>query len=113
MPNQDKVNPLASEVRAVENGLRAYPNGDGTFKVRSVSRPGIWWTVTVGAWKSAQGWRLKLSCTCEGGQARPSQAIPCHHAAAVGRSLERRGLARWVSGLWEPCTGLMKGAEAC
>lgn len=111
MPNQDKVNPLAAEVRSVEEGLRAYANGDGTFSVRSSTRPAIRWTVTVGAWKSTAGWRLKFSCSCEGGRARPSQGVPCLHSATVGRSLERRGLARWVGGLWAPTSELMGRAS--
>lgn len=107
MPRQDRVNPIAAEVRAIEEGLRAYPNGDGTFRVRSSSRPALWWTVEVAAWRSAKGWRIKFACTCEGGQARPSEATPCLHSACVGRSLERRGLAYWTEGLWAPSDDLM------
>lgn len=110
MPTQDRVDPLGAEVRAVEAGLRAYSNGDGTFRVRSSTRPALWWTVEIGAWKSPQGWRLKFACTCEGGRSRPGEAVACLHSAAVGRSLERRGLARWVGGLWEPDLELMRGA---
>lgn len=111
MPTQ-RVDALQAEVRAVENGLRAFSNGDGTFRVQSVSRPGLWWTVEVGAWKSPVGWRLKMACTCEGGRSRPADALPCMHSAAVGRSLERRGLAKWAGGLWSPTEQLMKGAVA-
>lgn len=110
MPTQDRVNPLAAEARAVESGLRAHSNGDGTFRVQSTTRPGQWWTVEIGMWKSPLGWRLKFGCTCEGGTSRPAEALPCLHSAAVGRSLERRGLARWAGGLWEPTDKLRRAA---
>lgn len=109
------VNTLGAEVRAVEEGLTArYDAKTGTFRVRSSSRPGLRWTVTVGAVHSTKGWLLKLSCTCESGTARPGDLVPCLHAACTARSLERRGLARWVGGLWRPCPSLMRGVdEAC
>lgn len=109
MPRQT-VDPLGAEARAVEAGLRAYSNGDGTFRVRSSSRPAQWWTVEVAAWNSPDGWRLKFGCSCEAGSTRPAEAVPCLHSAAVGRSLERRGFAKWVSGLWEPDLALLRGA---
>lgn len=101
------VDTLAAETRAVEEGLQAWSNHDGTFRVRSVSRPGLWWVVEIAAWKTPDGWRLKMACTCEGGRSRPADALPCMHSAAVGRSLERRGLAKWVGGLWAPTPDLM------
>lgn len=111
MPTQ-RVDPLAAEARAVEFGLRAFPNGDGTFRVHSSSRPDLWWVVEIAAVKTPQGWRLKAACTCESGRSRPGQFIACLHGACVLRSLERRGLARWVGGLWSPSEQLMKGAVA-
>jgi hypothetical protein len=113
MARQD-ISPLAAEARCVEAGLRACDNGDGTFRVRSSSRPDLWWTVSVAAVKTPQGWRLKMGCTCEGGRSRPGQFVACLHGACVARSLERRGLAKWAGGLWRPCPNLMKGVgEAC
>jgi hypothetical protein len=109
MPTQ-RVNVLEAEVRSVENDLRARLEDDGRFTVRSVSRPGLRWTVRVGMVRLADGWRLKFSCECESGTARPSDFISCHHSAAVGRSLERRGLARWVGGLFEPTEKLRRSA---
>lgn len=105
------VHPLAAESRAVEEGLTARLRPDGTFAVRSSSRHGLVWTVAVGMVKTKNRWLLKFSCDCESGTARPSEFVSCLHAAAVGRSLERRGLARWISGLWEP-TEKMRGMVA-
>lgn len=105
-----RVDVLSAEVRAVENDLRAWSNGDGTFRVRSSSRPGLWWTVEIAAVKTTEGWRLKMGCTCEGGRSRPGSFVACLHGACVARSLERRGLAKWVGGLWEPDLDLLRGA---
>lgn len=102
MASQSRVDPLGCEVRAVTEGLRAFHNGDGTFSVRSSSRPGIRWNVTVAMWLSEAGWRLTFGCDCEAGRSRPAEAVACLHSACVGRSLERRGLAKWVGGLWSP-----------
>lgn len=102
MPEQT-INPLAAEARAVESGLRAWSNHDGTFRVHSSSRPDLWWVVEVAAVKTPEGWRLKLACTCEGGTSRPGQYLPCLHAACVCRSLERRGPGE-VGG-WTMATG--------
>lgn len=110
MPTQ-RVDPLGAEVRAVENGLQAWSNGDGTFRVRSVSRPGLWWVVELAAVRTEQGWRIKAGCTCEAGRARPGQFVTCMHSAAVCRSLERRGLATWQGGIWAPTDGLMRRAS--
>ena len=104
---QQRVNTLGAEVRAVEEGLSARLRPDGTFAVRSSSRPGLTWTVTVGMVKSGR-WLLKFSCDCESGSARPSEFVSCLHAATVGRSLERRGLAKWRLGLWEPTDKLRR-----
>lgn len=111
MPTQ-RTNVLEAEVRAIEEGLTArYDPQTGTFRVRSSTRPGLRWTVSVGAVKLPEGWRLKLSCTCEAGRARPGEMIPCLHSAATARSLERRGLARWVpGGLWQPSSELVGAA---
>lgn len=108
MPHQT-IDPLGAEARAVEAGLRAWSNGDGTFRVRSSSRPSLWWTVEIAAVKTPEGWRLKTGCTCEAGRSRPGQYVACLHGACVARSLERRGLARWVGGLWEPDLELLRG----
>lgn len=102
------VNPLGAETRAVEAGLKAFVQPDGTFRVRSSSRD-LTWVVQVGAVKQDIGWLLKLTCSCEAGTSRPSEFVPCLHAATAARSLERRGLARWKNGLWQPTEQLMKG----
>lgn len=102
------IDPLAAEARAIEAGLQARSNGDGTFRVRSSSRD-LNWTVRVGMVRqwAVEGdtqrevWVLKFTCDCEAGNARPAEAVGCLHAACVGRSLERRGLARWFGGVWE------------
>lgn len=107
----NRVDPLGCEARAVEEGLTARSNGDGTFSVRSVSRPGVRWNVRIEAVRVGKRWCLRAVCACEGGRSRPSELCACQHGAAVLRSLERRRLAVWVEGVWEPAERL-KGAVA-
>jgi hypothetical protein len=44
--------------------------------------------------------QLILRCSCQSGMARPSEPVPCWHAALVGRRFEREGWARWHDGSW-------------
>jgi hypothetical protein len=105
-----RVDVLGAEARSVEEGLRARHIGDGTFTVRSVSRPGLRWTVRVEAVKQGGRWMLRGRCGCESGQVRTADLVPCQHSACVLRSLERRGLAKWVGGVWEPSESLVGAA---
>lgn len=104
------VDALSAECRALEEGLTARSNGDGTFSVRSSSRPGVTWMVSVGMVKMDERWLLKFTCSCEAGRARPSELVPCLHSAAVGRSLERRRLAVWFGGIWQASEKLRRAA---
>lgn len=103
------VDVIAAEARAVEFGHHAFRRKDGSYEVRSESRPDLTWLVrlrTVHQVLDDRGpvWVsrvfIQFDCTCESGTFRGAELVPCWHAALVGRRLEREGLARWRDGLW-------------
>lgn len=86
---------LRAEARAVEAGRLARMNDDGSISVKSDSTEGVTYRVTF----EPADLVIKFTCTCKAGQHR-HEAVPCKHAAAAARRLEREGLARWVDGYW-------------
>lgn len=94
------VDPIAAEARAVESGAHAIQNPDGSFRVRSASRKGVTYRVVPAMIAQGSAWIVRFECECESGRARPSDPVPCWHAALVGRRLERIGWASWTSGFW-------------
>ena len=96
-----RVDPLGAEVRSIEEGLRVRMLDDGTFHVRCVSGDHEGHTLAVSGFVvHDEGWLIKVRCDCPSGLSRPSEAVPCLHAAAVARRLERMGWARWDGGKW-------------
>lgn len=93
------VDPIAAEARAVEEGAHARIQDDGSFLVRSATRPRSW-RLTVETRSVGGRWRIRVRCACESGSARPSEPIPCWHAALVARRLEREAWAIWDAGSW-------------
>lgn len=99
-----KVNPIGAEARAVEEGLKARYQPDGTFlvacrhpevcgvKSHHISLEGIVYDDDSIA--------IRFRCDCPSGTSRPGEDVPCYHAAAAGRWLERRHLAGWTGGTW-------------
>lgn len=94
------VDPIAAEAKAVEQGAHAFLKADGSYVVRSASRPTMRHRVTCDPVSQQGRWVVRLRCTCESGSARPSAAVACWHGALVGRRLEREGWARWDAGAW-------------
>jgi hypothetical protein len=86
-------------VHAVEAGRLARAVGDGTFQVRSDTRP-ISFHVVVR--RVDGGGVVWFGCSCESGVYRPHLPVPCKHAARVGLRLEHDGLVTWqgADGLW-------------
>lgn len=99
---QHRVDPIAAEARALEEGHHARMNDDGSLSVKSDSRRDVTYRITfsIGSWFVAGDMAVKFSCTCPSGQARPDELVPCKHAALAGRRLEREGLAVWKHGIW-------------
>lgn len=102
---------LAAEVRAVEEGHRAFVQEDGSIKVVSDTRPGKWYRVTFTA--PAVGDPITFYCQPEGTAAYSDDhkarrgnpgTLACKHAAVAARRLEREGLATmvWVERLGLP-----------
>ena len=85
-----------AEVRAIENGLHAFLNPDGSFTVRCVSKDHGKHRVTYEAVKKRGVWLLRTDCDCPAGLNRRM----CLHAACVARRLERIGWARYEDGRW-------------
>ena len=105
------VDPLAAEVRAIEAGRIARLQKDGTFLVRC-GHPEEHRVrshrVGVERLDYADGSQaLRFRCDCPSGEGRPSEFVPCYHAAAVGRRLEREGRAEWIAGTWFARADLM------
>lgn len=94
------VDPIAAEARAVEQGAHAVSQPDGSFRVRSATRPGVSYRVTAALMPWAGRFAFKFACECVSGTARPSELVPCWHAALVGRRVERIGWATWEHGHW-------------
>jgi hypothetical protein len=95
---------LAAEVRAVEEGHRAFVQPGGSIRVVSDIRLGVAYRVTFVAAPDGVVW---FACTCPSGRHRDDTApLVCKHQALAARRLEREGLARWDAGLWRE-TGLL------
>lgn len=96
------VDPLAAEIRAIEEGHRAFLNDDGSLSVKSDSRDGVTYRITfsIGGHFVGGEMAVKFSCSCPSGQSRPSEIVPCKHASLAGRRLEREGLAIWKGGIF-------------
>lgn len=88
---------LGAEVRAVEEGHRAFVQPGGWIKVVSDSRPNTSYSVTFHATVSGT---IHFHCTCPSGVNRPHKLVPCKHAALAGRRLEREKIAIWSDALW-------------
>jgi hypothetical protein len=86
---------LSAETRAVEEGHHAFADGEGRWRVKSDTEPGITWNV----YRCADvGGLLVLDCTCPSGTHRTGIPVPCKHAALVARRLVREGQAEWSRG---------------
>lgn len=95
--------PERSEVRAVERGRNARIARDDEgrivgFDVHSDTHHRSYRVTIVGASSLA----TYFGCNCPSGIHRPGQPVPCFHAAAVARSLARRGLLRQDGPMWVP-----------
>ena len=87
---------LAREVKAVAVGAHAFAESDGTYTVRSLSRPGKKHHVIP----ATEGSQYFFTCDCTSGVVRRYLPVPCWASAVVGRRLEREGRARWFNGSW-------------
>src|SRR5688572_5534808 len=93
----DSTYELRCEIRAVEEGHRAFAQEGGSIRVVSDSRPGVSYGVTFHATASTV---IHFHCDCPSGEHRPHLNVPCKHAALAGRRLEREKIAVWKDGLW-------------
>lgn len=96
---------LAAEVRAVEEGHRAFVMPGGWVRVVSDTHAGKTYRVEF----VAVGGLVSFSCRPEGEHAYTDDHLaasaapgvtPCKHAALAARRLEREGLARLEGGHW-------------
>jgi hypothetical protein len=91
-----RLDGLAAEIRAVEEGHNARVLPDGSVLVKAESRPGSYRVVL----RAIADGVLWFGCSCRSGEYRASLPVPCKHAAVAARRLEREGLARWEDGSW-------------
>lgn len=85
------------EIRAVEEGHKAFVQPGGWIRVVSDSRPGVFYTLTFH--QTVTG-AIHFHCDCPSGTHRGHLLIPCKHAALAGRRLEREKIAVWNDALW-------------
>lgn len=85
------------EVRAVEEGHRAFVRPGGSIRVKSDSQEGVSYEVTFHTTVTGA---IHFHCTCPSGQNRSHKLVPCKHAALAGRRLEREKIAVWNDGLF-------------
>lgn len=90
---------LRAELRAVEEGHRAWSTGDG-YRVVSHETPDVDYRLDA----TLIGGILRVVCSCPSGVHRPDLPIPCKHAALVARRLERERAVVWRDGLWRDPT---------
>lgn len=101
---------LAAEIRAYEEGHRAYVDGrEDRYRVISDTRHGKIYRVTVAALEPDEP--IVFHCAPDGTgcyhddhlqvRSREPGHVPCKHAALVARSMERKGQVRFVEGLWQ------------
>lgn len=100
---------LRCEVRAVEEGHRAFVQPGGSIRVVSDSTPGLSYSVTFHTTVSTA---IHFHCDCKSGQNRGHKLVPCKHAALAGRRLEREKIAVWKDGLWWVHPDLKAAEEA-
>lgn len=93
----DRTYGLRCEVRAVEEGHRAFVKPGGSIKVVSESTPGLSYEVVFAARVTGV---IEFGCTCPSGVNRPEKFVPCKHAALAGRRLERQKIAVWRDQNW-------------
>lgn len=93
----DRTYNLNCEVRAVEEGHRAFVQPGGSIKVKSDSNPDVSYEVTFHATSSEA---IHFHCTCPSGKHRSHLLVPCKHATLAGRRLEREKIALWAGGDW-------------
>lgn len=100
---------LAAEVRAVEEGHRAYVMEGGWVRVVSDTYEGKSYRVEFRAGFVGEG--VTFTCDPEEGrklyqddhlhvESRVPGHTPCKHAALAARRMEREGLVRMERGLW-------------
>lgn len=85
------------EAKGIKIGAYAWRNPNGTFHVRSATRPGLKHDqmpvyLPTGA--------IRIECGCEGGEAFKWALTPCWHSTRVGRRLEREKVAIRGFGGW-------------
>lgn len=85
LPNWAKA-----ERKGMEIGAYAWKNPNGTFTVRSATRPDLRHDVMPYYLPTGA---IRLECGCESGEASQLSLVPCWHATRVGRRLEREGIA--------------------
>lgn len=93
----DSTYELRCEVRAVEEGHRAFVQPGGSIKVKSDTHEGVSYELTFHTTVSGA---IHFHCTCPSGKHRDHKLIPCKHAALAGRRLEREKIAVWRGGLF-------------
>jgi hypothetical protein len=98
-PAQAGAFALRRMVQAVEAGHLARAQHDGSWLVRSDSRPASHRVVVLQVQSNGIVW---LGCGCESALYRPHLPVPCKHAARVGLRLEHDRLVSWnaTDGLW-------------
>jgi hypothetical protein len=102
---------LAAEVRAVEEGHRAFVQEGGWIKVVSDTRRDVSYAVTYEHIPTRSN-AIHFHCTCPSGVHRPHLLVPCKHAALAGRRLERENIAIWHDGIWWVHPDLLAAAPA-
>ncbi len=85
-----------AEVRAVEEGHRAFVTEGGVIDVKSDTSDKHYKVRFV----ALNNGEIHFNCTCPSGVNRGHLRVPCKHSALAGRRLEREKLAVWQDGLF-------------
>lgn len=79
-----------AEAKGIRLRHQARKNANGTFTVKSATRPDLRHDVMPVYLPTGA---IRLECGCESGESYPWALIPCWHATRVGRRLERERVA--------------------
>ena len=86
-----------AEIRAIEEGHRAFVQPDGSVRVVSDTTGNGPYRVT---YHETATTCVHFHCDCKSGQNRDHLLIPCKHSTLAGRRLEREGFVEWSDGFF-------------